>query len=80
MDLAALIQEFLVDCRARRLSPKTIGWYADNLRYFLDWLAAQGDQPTLAAFTLCPGYLQYPLCCSRPILFRERLPHYGCWM
>ncbi len=55
MDLAALIQEFLVDCRARRLSPKTIGWYADNLRYFTDWLAAQGDPPTLAAFTLTNG-------------------------
>jgi len=55
MELAALIEEFLVDCRARRLSPKTIRWYADNLRYFTDWLAAQGESPRLSAFTLANG-------------------------
>ena len=55
MDLAALIEEFLVDCRARRLAPKTVRWYADNLRYFLAWLANQRDRPDLAAFTLATG-------------------------
>jgi site-specific recombinase XerD len=55
MDLAALIEEFLVDCRARRLAPKTVGWYADNLRYFTEWLADQGLRPTLGSLTLADG-------------------------
>jgi site-specific recombinase XerD len=55
MDLAALIEEFLVDCRARRLAPKTVGWYADNLRYFTEWLAQQSLRPTLGSLTLANG-------------------------
>ncbi len=52
MHLSTLVDEFLIDCRARRLSPKTVSWYAANLRYFLDWLAAQGIPDDLTAFTL----------------------------
>lgn len=52
MRLSDLIEEFCVDCRTRRLSPKTVGWYASNLRYFLEWLRAQGLADDLAALTL----------------------------
>jgi integrase/recombinase XerD len=52
MQLSALVDEFLLDCRARRLSPRTIAWYRGNLRYFLDWLAEQGAPDHLASFTL----------------------------
>jgi len=52
MRLADLFEEFLTDCRARRLSPKTVSWYASNLRYFREWLAAQGLGDDLAAYTL----------------------------
>jgi site-specific recombinase XerD len=55
MELDALIEEFLVDCRSRRLSPRTLRWYEANLRYFTDWLTALGERPTLAAFTLANG-------------------------
>ncbi|MCC6629876.1 MAG: tyrosine-type recombinase/integrase [Chloroflexi bacterium] len=54
-DLATLVEEFLLDCRTRRLSPKTVAWYAANLRYFLDWLAAEGQAADLAAVTLTNG-------------------------
>src|SRR5262245_40662439 len=52
MQLSALADEFLLDCRARRLSPRTIAWYRSNLRYFLDWLAGEGVPDRLASFTL----------------------------
>ena len=52
MRLSALIEEFLVDCRSRRLAPKTVSWYQANLRYFLDWLLAHDGADTLQAFTL----------------------------
>ncbi len=52
MQLSALADEFLLDCRARRLSPRTITWYRSNLRYFLDWLAGEGEPDRLASFTL----------------------------
>ena len=37
-----IVSGFLVDCRARRLSPKTIRAYSQELRYFCDWLDGQG--------------------------------------
>ena len=40
MLLSALVDEFLLDCKSRRLAPKTVAWYGANLRYFLGWLAA----------------------------------------
>lgn len=52
MQLSALVDEFLIDGRARRLAPKTIAWYAGHLRYFLDWTAAEGLAGDLAALTL----------------------------
>lgn len=52
MRLSALIDEFVVDCRSRRLSPKTVSWYQANLGYFLDWLLAHDGADTLQAFTL----------------------------
>ena len=51
MHLSALVHEFLLDCRVRRLSPKTVSWYQANLRYFLEWLAEQGLGDDLAVFT-----------------------------
>ena len=55
MHLSALVNEFLLDCRVRRLSPKTVSWYQANLRYFLEWLAEQGLGDDLAAFTPATG-------------------------
>lgn len=52
MQLSAVADEFLLDCRARRLSPRTITWYRGNLRYFLDGLAQEGAPDKLASFTL----------------------------
>lgn len=52
MRLSALVEEFLGDCRTRRLSGKTISWYDANLRYFLDWLRDNGLPDDLASFTL----------------------------
>ena len=34
------MEEFLLDCRACRLTPKTLRAYGAGLRYFRDWLAA----------------------------------------
>jgi site-specific recombinase XerD len=50
MQLSALVDEFLLDRKSRRLAPKTISWYRTNLRYFLEWLAAEGQPDALAAF------------------------------
>jgi integrase/recombinase XerD len=55
MLLSALVDEFLLDCKSRRLAPKTVSWYRANLRYFLEWLAARGQPDALAAFTLANG-------------------------
>lgn len=52
MQLSALVEEFIVDCKSRRLSPKTIAWYEANLGYFLAWLARHERGDTIAAFTL----------------------------
>lgn len=52
MRLSAVMEEFLLDCRSRRLAPKTVAWYQANLRYFRDWLAAHGYPDNLSAFTL----------------------------
>ena len=55
MQLSALVDEFLLDCRSRRLASKTIAWYGANLRYYLEWLAAEGLPDALASFTLASG-------------------------
>jgi len=52
MRLSDLVEEFVLDCRTRRLSPKTVSWYASNLRYYLEWLREQGLADDLSAFTL----------------------------
>src|SRR2546423_14079850 len=52
MKLSDLIEEYLIDCRARRLAPKTIAAYRASLRYFLDYLLARGRTDALASFTL----------------------------
>jgi hypothetical protein len=53
--LAVLIEEFLLDGRARRLAPKTLSSYAANLGYFLEWLAPEALPDVLASFTLANG-------------------------
>jgi integrase/recombinase XerD len=53
--LSILIDEFLLDGRARRLAPKTLASYAANLRYFLEWLEREGQPDALAGFTLGNG-------------------------
>src|SRR5436309_4583551 len=55
MQLSELVHEFLIDCRSRRLAAKTIAWYGANLRYFLEWLAREGQPDALASFTLANG-------------------------
>ncbi len=52
------MEEFLLDCRPRRLAPKRVSWYAGNLRYFHDWLMAQGGADQLSSFTLQNAPLQ----------------------
>lgn len=37
-----LLEEFLLDCRLRNLSPRTIDWYREMLGRALDAIAAQG--------------------------------------
>ena len=50
--LSALIEEYLIDCRARRLAPKTIAGYRAFLGYYRDWLLASGHPDGLRSFTL----------------------------
>jgi hypothetical protein len=52
LQLSALIEEYLVDCRARRLAPKTIAGYRAFLGYFHSWLLAAGHPDGLRSFTL----------------------------
>ncbi len=53
--LSALIEEFLHDCRARRLAPKTVRGYESSLGYFAAFLLASATPDTLASFTLANG-------------------------
>ena len=50
--LSALIEEYLIDCRARQLAPKTIAGYASFLGYFASFLQALDQPDTLGTFTL----------------------------
>lgn len=52
MRLSDLVEEFLLDCRSRRLSLKTVTWYQNNLRYFRDWLSAEGYPDRVSSLTL----------------------------
>jgi integrase/recombinase XerD len=40
--LEDLREEFLAHCEARNLSGKTVQWYDDRTRRFIDWCATQG--------------------------------------
>ena len=40
--LAQDIQAFIIDREARGLSPRTIEFYADELRYWMAWQESQG--------------------------------------
>ncbi|MBX3012356.1 MAG: tyrosine-type recombinase/integrase [Caldilineaceae bacterium] len=42
------LQEFLIDRRARNLTPKTLHWYTHNLTHFADYAIAQGIEETVA--------------------------------
>jgi hypothetical protein len=42
--LEDLREEFLAHCEARDLSDKTLEWYEDRTRRFVDWCAAEGIQ------------------------------------
>lgn len=55
MKLTDLIDEFLIDCRSRRLAAKTIAWYGSNLRYFQRWLADEGHADSQSSFILANG-------------------------
>jgi len=53
----AALTAFLLDCEARRLSPRTLGFYRQELEPFLAWLAARGvkllggiDAPAIRAY------------------------------
>jgi len=50
--LSALIDEYILDCRARQLAPKTIAGYASFLQYFASYLGAIGQSDSIGAFTL----------------------------
>lgn len=47
MSLEMLVKEFLIDCQARNLSPKSISNYQKQLGYFLRYLAEQHNVTTL---------------------------------
>lgn len=40
--LEDLRQDFLAHCEARNLSERTLEWYSDRTRRFVDWCTAQG--------------------------------------
>ena len=40
--LEDLREEFLAHCEARNLSGRTVQWYDDRTRRFVDWCATQG--------------------------------------
>lgn len=41
MELKRLVKEFIFDCQARNLSPRTITGYQKQLGYFLDYLITE---------------------------------------
>ena len=53
--LADIIAAFVVDCRARRLSPKTISSYLEAVASFRASLEAEAAEQTLADLTLDAG-------------------------
>src|SRR5262245_48396984 len=61
MLVSDLIDEFLIDCRSRRLAPKAIAWYGSNLRFFREWRAREGHADGLATVSLAnvPRYSQW---------------------
>ena len=50
--LSVLIDEYLLDCQVRQLSPKTVAGYRAFLRYFAAFLLAAGLPDSLTSFTL----------------------------
>ncbi len=55
LDLAALLDSWLLHLRAERKSPQTLKSYGDGVRRFLAWCDATGhspalDRPTVNAF------------------------------
>ena len=53
--LADVVAAFVVDCRARRLSPKTISSYLEAVASFRASLEAEAAEQTLADLTLDAG-------------------------
>lgn len=53
--LADVVAAFVVDCRARRLSPKTISSYLEAVASFRASLEAEAAEQTLADLTLAAG-------------------------
>jgi site-specific recombinase XerD len=49
--LEDLREEFLAHCESRNLSGKTVEWYEDRTRRFVDWCATQG--------IVCPSDLRW---------------------
>ncbi|HEY8598175.1 MAG TPA: tyrosine-type recombinase/integrase [Thermomicrobiales bacterium] len=55
MKLSVLVEEYLIDCRVRQLSAKTIAGYRSFLNYFVNFLLENDCPDTLASFTLANG-------------------------
>ena len=49
--LSACLSVFQLDVKSRRLSPKTIRFYDQQLRYFLAWLEENGVSPDSVSIT-----------------------------
>ena len=59
-DLLAAVRAFLLDCQARRLSPRTIKRYGEELHYLRTWLESHGVQQVIAiTATHLRAYLVY---------------------
>lgn len=51
IELSRLIQHFEAFNKSEAKSPRTVEWYNQVLRMFLDWLTAQGKQTKMAAIS-----------------------------
>ncbi len=52
MKLAKAIEGYIIDCRTRNLSHKTISWYEQKLKYLIRWLDEEEDVEQLDDVTI----------------------------
>jgi hypothetical protein len=67
--LEDLREEFLARCEARNLSGRTVQWYDDRTRRFVDWCAIQG--------IVCPSDIAVPTWSGFVLHCREKRSRFG---